>query len=98
MVATGAVMMGRGMFLMGRGMFLMGMSLSEIWSVMSPVSWRWDQLSWVSGGRRRSSSACTRQMTSAVVSSPRSSRSNLAVARSASAVGSGVGGNGKQTT
>jgi len=40
-----------------------------------------------------------RQTTWAVVSSPSCSRSNLAVAvRSASAVGLGVGGNGKQTT
>jgi len=42
---------------MGRGIFLTGMSLSKTWSVISPVSWKCDQLSWVSGGRRASSSA-----------------------------------------
>ena len=49
------VVMGASM--MGRGMFSMGMSLIEMWSVILLVSWKWDQLSWVSGGRRALSSA-----------------------------------------
>jgi len=54
---AGEAMVAMGASMMGGGIFLTGMSSSKTWSVISPVSWKCDQLSWVSGGRRALSSA-----------------------------------------
>ena len=49
-VATGALTM-------GGGMFSTRISLIEMWLTISPVSWSWAQLSWLSRGRKASSSS-----------------------------------------
>ena len=54
---AGEVTVATGASTIGRGMFSMGMSSIEMWSVISLVSWKCNQLSWVSGGRKASSSA-----------------------------------------